>query len=257
MPVCFLCESAGVEMRRVWRHSPIVDGGSQILSSEEIETARSRISEFYGNGVFGHNMPSADLLDAIRSEPTATDGFVCRIDRAKCRTSISGLRGQQSALDSGLNSRVYPRREIMQQGIQIGQVARQAGVTVDTIRFYEKQRLLGPSRRTEGGFRLFAPEDLQNIRFIRRAQELGFSLTEIRELIILQGERVEACSHVRDMLTTKLGAVRHKISELRKLERHLVTDLKECERVLQIRSENHKTCPVLGFLAKPAPRRRR
>jgi hypothetical protein len=169
MPVCFLCESSGVEMRRVWRHSPIVDGGSQILSSAEIETARSRISEFYGNGVFGHNMPSADLLDAIRSEPTATDGFVCRIDRA----------------------------------------------------------------------------------------ELGFSLTEIRELIILQGERVEACSHVRDMLTTKLGAVRHKISELRKLERHLVADLKECERILQIRSENHKTCPVLGFLAKPAPRRRR
>ena len=145
----------------------------------------------------------------------------------------------------------------MQQGIQIGQVARQAGVSVDTIRFYEKQRLLGPSRRTEGGFRLFAPEDLQNIQFIRRAQELGFSLTEIRELIILQGERVGACSHVRDMLTIKLNAVRHKISELRKLERHLAADLNECERVLQTRNENHKTCPVLRALTEPAPRRRK
>lgn len=145
----------------------------------------------------------------------------------------------------------------MQQGIQIGKVARQAGVSVDTIRYYEKQRLLGPSRRTEGGFRLFGTEDLKGIQFIRRAQELGFSLTEIRELIILQGDRAEACSHVRSMLTTKLGAVRHKISELRKLERHLAAGLTECERVLQIRSENHKTCPILRALAEPAPRRRK
>ena len=145
----------------------------------------------------------------------------------------------------------------MQQGIQIGKVARQTGVSVDAIRFYEKQRLLGPSRRTEGGFRLFGTEDLKDIQFIRRSQELGFSLTEIRELIILQGERVEACSHVRDMLTTKLSTVRHKISELRKLERHLVADLNECERVLQIRSESHKTCPVLRALAEPAARRRK
>jgi len=145
----------------------------------------------------------------------------------------------------------------MQQGIQIGKVAKQAGVSVDTIRFYEKQRLLGPSRRSEGGFRLFVTEDLKGIQFIRRAQDLGFSLTEIRELMILRGERVEACSHVRDMLTTKLGAVRHKMSELRKLERHLAADLTECERVLQIRSDNHKACPVLRALAEPAPRRRK
>lgn len=145
----------------------------------------------------------------------------------------------------------------MQQGIQIGQVARQTGVSVDAIRFYEKQRLLGPSRRTEGGFWLFGTEDLQNIQFIRGAQALGFSLTEIRELIVLQGRQHEACSHVRDMLTTKLGLVRQKISELRKLERHLIVDLGECERVLQIRSDNHKTCPVLTALAEPAARRRK
>jgi MerR family mercuric resistance operon transcriptional regulator len=139
----------------------------------------------------------------------------------------------------------------MLEGIQIGQVARQTGLTVDAIRFYEKQRLLKPARRTEGGFRLFSGQDLQHIRFIRHAQELGFSLSEIRELLALHGEQVAACSHVRDMLTAKLGTVRQKISDLRKLENQLAADLKQCERRLRTRAENHNTCPVLETIAEP------
>src|SRR5215471_590834 len=113
---------------------------------------------------------------------------------------------------------------------QIGQVARKTGLTVDAIRFYEKQRLIRPAQRTEGGFRLFSGQDLEHIQFIRRAQELGFSLNEIRELLALQGEHVKACSHVRDMFTAKLGAVRQKIRDLRKLENQLADDLTRCER---------------------------
>jgi MerR family transcriptional regulator, mercuric resistance operon regulatory protein len=139
----------------------------------------------------------------------------------------------------------------MTHGIQIGQMARQTGLTVDAIRFYEKQRLLKPARRTEGGFRLFSGQDLQHLKFIRRAQELGFSLSEIRELLVLQGEQVEACSHVREMLRAKLGAVRQKITELRKLERQLAVDLNQCERRLHARDENHDVCPVLKAIAKP------
>jgi DNA-binding transcriptional MerR regulator len=139
----------------------------------------------------------------------------------------------------------------MAQGIHIGQVARETGLTADAIRFYEKQRLLKPATRTEGGFRLFNRQDFQRIRFIRRAQELGFSLNEIRELMVLQGERVEACSHVRDMLTAKLRAVRQKIIELRRLERQLAADLKQCESHPHARAEGHDACPVLEALAGP------
>lgn len=139
----------------------------------------------------------------------------------------------------------------MAQGIQIGEVARQTGLTVDAIRFYEKQRLLKPARRTEGGFRLFSGQDLRHIQFIQGAQELGFSLSEIRELLVLQGEEVEACSHVRDMLTAKLESVRQKIVELHKLERQLAADLKQCERRLHAGAENHDTCPVLKAIAEP------
>jgi DNA-binding transcriptional MerR regulator len=139
----------------------------------------------------------------------------------------------------------------MSHGIQIGQVARETGLTVDAIRFYEKQGLLKPAARTEGGFRLFSGQDLQHIQFIRRAQELGFSLSEIRELLALQGEQVEACSHVRDMLAAKLGAVRQKLSELRTLENQLAVDLKKCESRLQTHAENHYACPVLAAIAQP------
>jgi DNA-binding transcriptional MerR regulator len=138
----------------------------------------------------------------------------------------------------------------MPQGFHIGQVARETGLTVDAIRFYEKERLLKPAPRTEGGFRLFSGQDLLHIRFIRRAQELGFSLTEIRELLLLQGEQVEACSHVRDMLTAKLGTVRQKMAGLRKLERQLAADLKQCESRLRVRAESHDACPVLESFAK-------
>jgi DNA-binding transcriptional MerR regulator len=138
------------------------------------------------------------------------------------------------------------------KGIQIGQVARETGLTVDAIRFYEKQRLLKPAPRSAGGFRLFSGQDLQHIQFIRRAQELGFSLSEIRELLVLKGEQVEACTHVRDMLAAKLDSIRRRITELRELEGQLAADLKQCERRLRTGGEKHDACPVLKVIAEPA-----
>ena len=102
----------------------------------------------------------------------------------------------------------------MRTGIQIGTVSQQTGLSVDAIRFYEKQRLLEHPARTEGGFRLFNAQDIQRILFIRSVQQLGFSLPEIRELLFLQRDESEACSHVRDLLRAKVSTVREKIREL-------------------------------------------
>ena len=68
----------------------------------------------------------------------------------------------------------------MKGGLRIGEVARRAGVSIDTLRYYEKVRLLPRTSRSSGGFRLFAPEHIEKVRFIKQAQELGFSLDEIR-----------------------------------------------------------------------------
>jgi DNA-binding transcriptional MerR regulator len=69
---------------------------------------------------------------------------------------------------------------------------------------------------------------------------------------VLKDEQVEACTHVRDMLTAKLDSVRQKIIELRKLESQFAADLKQCERRLHTRGENQDACPVLKAIAEPA-----
>ena len=135
--------------------------------------------------------------------------------------------------------------------MQIGRVSEKTGLSVDAIRFYEKQRLLNRPLRTEGGFRLFGRDDVDRIQFIRRAQRLGFSLPEIRELLILRSDRDEGCSHVHELVLGKIGTVREKIRELRALERQLARSLKQCERNLTRCPGGD--CPVLKDAANWGP----
>ena len=141
----------------------------------------------------------------------------------------------------------------MQQAARIGEAAKQTGLSIDTIRFYEKERLLRHSTRTEGGFRLFGPSEIQALKFIRKSQELGFSLSEIRELLILRSEHVPACSHVKELVERKLTDVEQKIDELRKLERSLKIALRKCVRGLKTSGPTHDTCcPVLDEINRAA-----
>lgn len=134
--------------------------------------------------------------------------------------------------------------------MQIGRVSEQTGLSVDAIRFYEKQRLLERPPRTEGGFRLFSADDILRIQFIRRAQQLGFSLPEIRELLVLQRDDGEACSHVRDLLRAKVSMVREKIRELGIMEEQLAKSLRKCERKLKAAGNSHdEGRPVLQAIA--------
>ena len=134
----------------------------------------------------------------------------------------------------------------MGERLQVGIVSKRTGLSVDAIRYYERQRLLGPPPRSAGGFRLYAPDDLSSLRFIRESQQLGFSLDEIRELLSLRVTRADACSHVRELLEQKLGGVRDKISQLRGLERDLREALRQCDAALR-RSRGHHApaCPIL------------
>jgi DNA-binding transcriptional MerR regulator len=126
--------------------------------------------------------------------------------------------------------------------LQIGEVAAQAGVSIDTVRYYERRRLLLRAARTEGGFRLFTPEAVGRIRFIKQAQELGFSLDEIGELLTTGG--TEECRRVRDLIRTKLNEVDEKIKSMRAFRRMLAKHLDECERELKEKGEAAR-CPVV------------
>jgi DNA-binding transcriptional MerR regulator len=140
-------------------------------------------------------------------------------------------------------------------GIQIGKVSEQTGLSVDAIRFYEKQRLLEHPPRTEGGFRLFNTQDIQRIQFIRRAQRLGFSLPEIRELLVIERGEGGTCSHVRELLQTKVAQIHRKVEELRVLEGQLTKKLRKCERKLNACGDSHGSrCPVLDEIGRRGSR---
>jgi DNA-binding transcriptional MerR regulator len=90
---------------------------------------------------------------------------------------------------------------------------------LDAIRFYERERLLHPAARSSGRFRLFSESDLEDLTFIRNAQDLGFSLEEIRELLALKPASQPDCEQVEQLLEHKIEIVRGKIAALRRLER--------------------------------------
>ena len=101
--------------------------------------------------------------------------------------------------------------------VQIGKAARLAGISVDAIRFYQKLGLVKGTSRTAGGYRLFNGEQIRDLKFVRHAQELGFSLTEIGELLALR-QKHHACADVQTMLKHKLADVGEKIKGLVRLE---------------------------------------
>src|SRR4051794_31196805 len=101
-----------------------------------------------------------------------------------------------------------------QSELRIGELAARSGVSVDTVRYYERQRLLPSAARTGGGFRLFKPEAVERIRFIKHAQEIGLSLDEIKELMTVGGGAGE-CRRVRDLLRVKLAELDERIKAMR------------------------------------------
>ena len=104
----------------------------------------------------------------------------------------------------------------------IGQVARLAGVGVETVRFYEREELLEEPGRRASGYRQYAAEAVKQIRFIKRAQQLGFSLKEIRELLTLRVDGQNSCEQVKERTTAKLIEVEQKMGELQRMQHALL-----------------------------------
>jgi DNA-binding transcriptional MerR regulator len=139
-----------------------------------------------------------------------------------------------------------------------GQLAQRVGVNLETVRFYEKEGLLAPASRTASGYRQFAEDTVNRLEFVKRAKELGFSLAEIRELLVLQDSNADCCDDVRDRLQKKLAAVLAKRAELESLEAQLRSALRKCNRQLkQLAPQHAGECPVLKQMAGSARSRSR
>ncbi len=137
----------------------------------------------------------------------------------------------------------------MADAVQIGKAAKLAGISVDTIRFYQKLGLIDTAIRSVGGYRLFDGQQIRDLKFVRHAQELGFSLTEIKELLALR-QKHHACSEVQSMLKHKLTDVREKIKSLVRLEAELRGAMQNCNRELRLKREikHEDCCPLLTKL---------
>jgi DNA-binding transcriptional MerR regulator len=135
--------------------------------------------------------------------------------------------------------------------MRIGQVSKQAGVSIDAIRFYERNRLLLAPTRSAGGFRLYSSDDVAVLQFIRSLQTLGFSLNEVRDFVSLRTNDLRACSAVRKMLDHKLKDIHAKRIALAKLEDELKTALTKCHAQLNLpRGKKNRHCPVLTVFGK-------
>lgn len=124
--------------------------------------------------------------------------------------------------------------------LRIGQVAAQAGVNVQTLRYYERRGLLTEPERTRSGYRLYPPDTIQIVRFIKRAQELGFSLNEIEQLLQLRDDRVSSCDEVQALAEAKIETVEEKIRQLTALKEALEALVRSCER-----EDADRECPIL------------
>jgi MerR family copper efflux transcriptional regulator len=130
--------------------------------------------------------------------------------------------------------------------MRIGQMSKQTGVSIDAIRFYERNRLLAAPTRSEGGFRLYSSDDLSALQFIRSLQTLGFSLNEIGDFVSLRTNDLRACSAVQKMLDHKLQDIHAKRIALAKLEDELKAALTKCNAQLKRpRGKKNGRCPVL------------
>lgn len=128
-------------------------------------------------------------------------------------------------------------------GLTIGQVAKAAAVNIQTVRYYERRGLLPPPARTPSGYRQYAGDIVARLRFIRHAQELGFSLQEIRELLALRARHESACGAVERKARRKIAIVEQRIRDLRRIAGTLERLAAECEA-----RRPTSDCPILEVL---------
>lgn len=128
--------------------------------------------------------------------------------------------------------------------MQIGLLARQAGIAVDTVRYYEREGLLPRAQRRPSGYRDYDDHDVARLRFVRRAKALGFTLVEIRELLALSNRRDGDMAAMKAAASDKLADVEQRLAEL--------TRVRDALRVLLDACPGHgpmATCPILAALS--------
>lgn len=129
------------------------------------------------------------------------------------------------------------------QGLTIGQVAKEVGISRDAIRIYERQKLIEKPERSANGYRLYSDAAIVRLRFIQRAKAIGFSLKEIGELLEIKRTAANTCEQVRAEAQVKLKQTEIKIAELQRLQNALKILIRTCND-----NKKNSCCPLLDAL---------
>ncbi len=136
-----------------------------------------------------------------------------------------------------------------ERNLLAGEAAKRLGVGVQTLHFYEQQNLIPPPPRTRSGYRLYSPEVVERVRFIRKAQTLGFTLEEIKEILDLAREGECPCGHVQTTLGEKLSEVDSRIQELTDFRGELVSLIEKTSKT----SANESGARVCSIVEEAPP----
>lgn len=131
-----------------------------------------------------------------------------------------------------------------------GQLAKKASVNIETLRYYERKRLINEPPRTSSGYRQYPEDTVVRIQFIRGCQDLGFSLKEIAELLALRVDSETTCDDVRNHTVAKLKNTEQKIRDLQRIKRALQKMITACDE-----REPVGDCPILEALEQPVGRK--
>jgi MerR family mercuric resistance operon transcriptional regulator len=130
----------------------------------------------------------------------------------------------------------------MDRSLTIGRLARAAGVNVETVRYYQRRGLVAEPERPLNSVRRYSVDSVKRIRFIKRAQELGFTLMEIANLLALEDGR--SCRETRDLAGRKLAIVESRLTDLNRLRRTLRDLIARCDT-----SRGKVSCPIISVLS--------
>jgi len=129
----------------------------------------------------------------------------------------------------------------MQNALTIGRLAAVAGVNVETIRYYQRRGLLDEPRKPVGGYRHYPPDMTKRIRFIKRAQGLGFTLDEIASLLRLDG--ADCCADTRELAAQKVALIERKLADLASMREALASLVDQCDM-----GKAEAACPIIRAL---------
>ncbi len=130
--------------------------------------------------------------------------------------------------------------------MRIGELASQADVNIQTLRYYERRGLLDAPERLASGYRVYDTSAVQQVRFIRRAQELGFTLQEIADLLTLWRDSAESCQAVEGRASAALDRIDYKMRDLKRMRRGLAQYVTACQR-----RDSLNERPLLKELGRP------